>query len=98
MVLLDQCHTEINPASLDSAFCATDDLACSFENGQDLVLIGASSAFMHQGVGKVVSQRNCTAENSEFVNASILHHLKSRGSLDPFWISLNANVLNKNEF
>lgn len=47
---------------------------------------------------KVVSQRHCDETEPDFINGVVLHHLKNRGTVDPFWISLNADVMKPSEF
>ena len=47
---------------------------------------------------KIVSQHHCNTNSADLVNGVVLQHLKNRGTVDPFWISLNANVLKPTEF
>lgn len=107
-MLLDQCHRDIaEDVNQDSAFCATDELlhAKNVLPENDLVLVGANTNCLKKGVSeemrktaKVISQRHCSETNSELIGSAILHHLKRRGSIDPYWISMNADVFKPSEF
>lgn len=85
----------------------TDELQRSkkFMPDRDLVLVGANTACfdsvktssLHEDA-KIVSQRHCKVESADLVNGVVLHHLQTRGTVDPFWISLNSNVFKPTEF
>ena len=70
-----------------------------------MVLVGANNTCLNSDItknlrksAKIVSQRHCNDDSVDLVNGVVLHHLKNRGTVDPFWISLNANVLKPTEF
>ena len=72
---------------------------------KDLFLLGAnfscitSAAHEYlQKTAKVIADHHCTEANSDYISNVIMYHLQKRASIDPYWISLNADVLKPAEF